>query len=229
MTTAVIGINNLGSAPPSTLTPTGSNAMGKDQFLKLLLAQLGNQDPTQPTDNTQFIAQLAQFSSLEQAQATNTRLDSLLLATSSTNQTSTAAFIGRDVTYRSDQLGLVDSGADFQAQLAQSASTVTATITDSTGKVVQTLSLANQPAGAINLHWDGNSSTGAKMPPGTYTVKLEALDGTKNPITIVQQGRAQVTGVDYSAGYPQLIVNNLKLKMSDVLAVNEHGTAAPAP
>jgi flagellar basal-body rod modification protein FlgD len=234
MTTAIPGINNLASAaPPSTLTPTGSSALGKDQFLKLLLAQLANQDPTQPTDNQAFVAQLAQFSSLEAAQTTNSTLESLLMAAASANSASAANFIGKDVTYTSDQVAITSgSGGTIQATLAQSAASVTATITDATGKAIRTLTLSNVGAGTVSIPWDGKSTGGTQQPAGSYTVKLEALDGSKNTITINQQGTARVTGVSYASGTgaAQLIVNGLPISMTNVLAVKEpSSTATPTP
>jgi len=222
MSTAIAGINNLPtSAPPSTLTPTGSSALGKDQFLKLLLAQLANQDPTQPTDNQAFVAQLAQFSSLEQAQNMNKTLDSLAMAAATTNSTTAASFIGRTATYTSNQVAITTGGGGvIQAQLASSATTVTATISDATGKAVRTLNLTNLGAGAQTITWDGKSESGTQLPGGTYTVKLEGKDAQKNSVDISQQGTALVTGIKFVGGVAQLIVNGLPIGMNSILAVN---------
>ena len=73
--------------PPDTLTRTGSTALGKDEFLKILVAQLANQDPTQPQDSTAFVAELAQFSSLEAQQNTVSNLNALMIGQATANQT----------------------------------------------------------------------------------------------------------------------------------------------
>src|SRR5918911_1658535 len=86
----------------SSATPTSKTELGKDDFLKLLTAQLANQDPLQPVDNQAFIAQLAQFSSVEQLQGVSSRLDTLLLATASANQMNTASLVGKDVSFSAD-------------------------------------------------------------------------------------------------------------------------------
>lgn len=220
MPTSVSGISNTQTGV-STASVTGSSAMGKDEFLKLLLAQLANQDPTAPTDNQQFIAQLAQFSSLEQAQATNSRLDSLLLAQASANQTSTASFIGKNVLYKSSDVALTDTGAKILGQLDRAAAKVTATIKDSTGKTVRTLTLENVAPGALAIPWDGKSDAGTALASGTYTVALEATDSAGKALTVQSQGRAKVTGVSFAEGYPQLIVNDLAISMSDVMEISE--------
>ncbi len=76
------------------------SALGKDDFLKLLTAQLAHQDPLQPVDNQAFIAQLAQFSSLEQLQGVSSRLDDLLRSATSSNQLDAASLVGKTITYR---------------------------------------------------------------------------------------------------------------------------------
>jgi len=221
MPTSVAGIGTTSGTGVSTTTTTGSSALGKDEFLKLLLAQLSNQDPTAPTDNQQFAAQLAQFSSLEQAQATNSKLDSLLVAQASANQTSTASFIGKNVLFKSTQVGLTDTGGTIMGQLSKSASTLTATITDAKGKVVRTIKLENVAAGALSIPWNGLSDSGAKETNGTYTVAIEAKDASGQSVSVQSQGRAKVTGVTYAEGYAQLIVNKVPINMSDVIEISD--------
>jgi flagellar basal-body rod modification protein FlgD len=229
MTTAIAGINNLaGGTPPSTLTPTGSSALGQDQFMQLLLAQLANQDPTQPVDNQQFIAQLAQFSSLQDQEATNTKLDSLLSAAMTSNQTASAGFIGKEITYNQSQVVIgASGGADVKAQLAQASPSVTAVVKDANGAVVRTLPATAEPSGAITLHWDGTTDAGTAAPAGTYSVTVSAADASGNSITVTQQGQSLCTGIDYSAGYAQLIVDGTLLKMNSVISVAQAPTTTP--
>jgi flagellar basal-body rod modification protein FlgD len=221
MPTSVSGLDRTSSVGLSSASTTGSNALDKDAFLKLLLAQLANQDPLSPTNNQEFIGQLAQFSSLEQVQATNSRLDSLLLAQASANQTAASSFIGKDVLYRTSDVALTETGGKIVARSSASASTLTATITDAKGKVVRTISLQDVPAGPLTIPWDGLSDTGVKLPNGTYSVQVEAKDARGQAVTVQPEGRAKVTGVTFSEGYPQLIVNDLPINMSDVIEVSD--------
>src|SRR5438874_406051 len=89
---------------------TGSNKMGKDEFLKILMAQLSNQDPASPADTGQFVAQLAQFSALEQSQNMNTNLENLLVAQASATQNSAINLVGKDILYKTDSLTLTEGG-----------------------------------------------------------------------------------------------------------------------
>src|SRR5262245_61991177 len=99
----------------STSTPTGGDQftgpgsrteLGKNDFLKLLMAQLSHQDPMSPMDSEAFVAQLAQFASVEQLQGANSRLDGLLVSSAAAQQLSAVSLVGREVTYRSGALEL---------------------------------------------------------------------------------------------------------------------------
>ena len=105
-------------AATAAATPP-KNTLGKDDFLKLLTTQLQHQDPLQPMDSQAFIAQLAQFSSVEQLTALGTRLDTLLVAQASANQLQTASLVGKEVLFRSDQLRLDGKPVAAQARLSR--------------------------------------------------------------------------------------------------------------
>src|SRR3954453_14024041 len=92
------------AADPTKSEVHGSSTMGKDEFLKLMMAQLSQQDPTAPSDSNAFVAQLAQFSSLEQMQNVNSSLQSLLVGQASENGTSAVNLVGKDVTYKTDKV-----------------------------------------------------------------------------------------------------------------------------
>ncbi len=226
MASEISGLSTFSNTNLSTASSTGSNKLGKDEFLKLLVAQLANQDPLSPTDNQQFIAQLAQFSSVEQAEATNSRLDSLLLAQASNNQTATSAFIGKDVMFKSDKVALGPTGGTILGELGATAAKVTVTISDAKGKVVHTIEREQVNAGRLAIAWDGRTADGVQMPEGTYTVKIEATDARGGAITVDTRGRARCTAVTFEAGYPELILNNLRIRMSDIVQVMEPSSLA---
>ncbi|MBL4769990.1 MAG: flagellar biosynthesis protein FlgD [Planctomycetes bacterium] len=100
-------------APPPTPQASGDGSLDKDAFMKLLVAQMKNQDPTEPTSNEQFIAQLAQFSSLEEMQGVNENLVALAALQQGNalmaQLTNASALIGNNVTY-TDEFGQSISG-----------------------------------------------------------------------------------------------------------------------
>lgn len=207
---------------PATAGPDRSgNELGKDEFVKLLMAQLGNQDPTSPMDSQAFVAQLAQFASLEQLQGVGSRLDSLLVAQASANQTATASLVGKDLVYRTDSVRLENGGGGrVMAELASPASTVTITVTDTAGTVVRTVRLGAAEAGAFDYAWDGLDDQGRKLPDGDYSVKVAAADEKGKSIELEQRGRAIVSGVSFANGYPELIVAGKRIKLSDVVEIH---------
>ena len=216
-------ISTTGSAGANTTaTPvTAKNQLGKDEFLKLLTAQLANQDPLQPVDNQAFIAQLAQFSSVEQLHAVSDRLDTLLLATASANQMTTASLVGKDVAFKADGVDLANGAASgLQVKLPARAN-VTALIQDASGRTVRALALGAHDAGVFDLAWDGRSDGGGALPPGHYTVKLSAkgVDGTD--VKAEARARGRVGGVSFEDGAAELVVGGAHVKLSDVVGVSQ--------
>ncbi|MEO8212777.1 MAG: flagellar hook capping FlgD N-terminal domain-containing protein [Myxococcales bacterium] len=209
--------------PPSTETRQGSNKLGKDEFLKLLVAQLANQDPTKPQDSSQFVAQLAQFSALEQQQNTVSRLDTLLIGQATANQTQAASFIGKDVSYRGNAVQVDGkSGASATASLTSPADTVSVMVVGPGGNTVRTLQLGAQAAGDVAVNWDGRDESGVMAPAGSYTFQAAAFaDKTGVPISLRNSGT--VTGVAFEGGLPVLKVGGggSLIKMSDVTSINE--------
>ena len=214
-----------GAAPAATNDKpqtAGSNKLGKDEFLKLLMTQLQHQDPTAPTDSSAFVAQLAQFTSLELSQTTNSDLESLMMGQAAANQTSLTSFVGRDVLYRTDVLNL-DAGkpATAVAQLAGPAQTVTAVIADASGHTVRTMKLGAQPDGPLAIQWDGRDDHGNSLPPGSYRLRVTAMDRDGNSVGVEQRGSGHVTGVAFADGAGQLKIGDVTVKVADVVEINE--------
>lgn len=204
----------------------GSNTLGKDDFLKLLMAQMGNQDPTAPTDSSAFVAQLAQFSSLEMQQTTNSDLENLLVGQASANQTAMTSYVGKDVDYTSNHIALAQGGtAVAHANLPTDADAATATILDGQGNVVRTMQLGSEKAGALTIPWDGLDDKGNVAPAGTYTVNVTAKDKAGASIIVSQSGTGHVTGISYDNGVASLEIDNgMSINISDIDKVKERTT-----
>ncbi|MFT3708907.1 MAG: flagellar hook capping FlgD N-terminal domain-containing protein [Archangium sp.] len=204
-------------------TPTGSRTLGKNEFLKLLTTQLANQDPLSPTDNQAFIAQLAQFASVEQQETANSRLDAILMAQAANNQTAVAGLVGKDIVFKTDSATLDASGNPVHVggELSANASVANAIIFDENGKKVRTLQLTDVKAGQVDFTWDGKNDAGEALPPGNYKVQLTAADEHGTKIDITQRGRGRANGVSFEDGVPTLVVDGRKIKMSDVLQIAE--------
>jgi flagellar basal-body rod modification protein FlgD len=231
MSTVVTGLATQTEFPAITsLTPTGSTALGKDEFLKLLVAQLANQDPTNPQDSTAFVAQLAQFSSLEQQQNTVNRLDTLLLGQATANQTAASTFIGKNVTYQSGQIQLSQGSAPaVQMTLSAPADQVTVAVSDGSGNVVRTMKMGAAAAGDLAVTWDGTDNNGNVLPDGSYTIAPSAVDASGNPVPITLATAGTVSGVVFHGGVPYLQVGGGLISMSSVVSISAPPAASTPP
>lgn len=224
MPTPVLDLTSpaLNAKAPDSLARQGSTKLGKDEFLKLLVAQLANQDPTEPQETSAFVAQLAQFSALEQQQHAVQRLDTLLLGQATANQTSAAAFIGKDVSYRSDKLqfdGMLPASATVS--LAKQADKVTVSVTDANGRTVRTLQLGAHQQGPLAVAWDGRDDAGNLVKAGEYKVQAAAFDADGKAVSVDLSATGHVAGVAFEGGVPMLKVDGSLVKMSDITSINE--------
>lgn len=199
--------------------------LGKDDFLKLLMAQMQNQDPTQPADSNQFVAQLAQFSEVEQLTSMNGSMTSMLYGQAAAAQTAAASLVGKSVTYRSDGITLTaGQSTTCQGQLASDAATVAVQVSDASGKVVRTIQLGPQQAGKISCPWNGLDDNGNPLPPGSYTIKINAADSKGNAVAAEQRATGTVTGIAFDAsGAPMLLVNGQQIAMKQVAEIDQAG------
>ena len=126
--TSAIDNNSAASAFSQSLSAqAGGQAMGRDAFLKLLVAQLKHQDPLKPQDNTQFVAELAQFSSLEQTMGINERLDLLSAQSRGLQNAEVVSLVGKQATVKGSKLTMDGSGAGAAVSFtlpSESASTI---------------------------------------------------------------------------------------------------------
>ncbi|HBQ77343.1 MULTISPECIES: flagellar hook capping FlgD N-terminal domain-containing protein [unclassified Exiguobacterium] len=109
--------------PEKSQVPT-NKAMDKDMFMKILIAQLSNQDPTAPMEDKDFIAQMAQFSSLEQMQAIGKTMDTMVLNQHATALLSYSNLIGKNVSYEAESKTTDASGAEQTTTVEETASVV---------------------------------------------------------------------------------------------------------
>ena len=227
MSTIIPGISNSAAdnAPPSTITPTGSAALGKDQFLQILVAQLQNQDPTQPQDSSAFVAELAQFSSLEAQQNTVSDLNSLMIGQASANSTASTAFIGKEISFTGGTVNW-DGTTPVSASVnvPNGASQLTVSIADSAGNVIRTLQLGNESAGDVQVTWDGRDNAGNLVAPASYSLSPAAFDANGNAVAANLSTSGVVTGVEFQGGAPYLQVGSTLVQMSSVTSINERNT-----
>lgn len=204
-------LSNAGQTPTSTSNAgtSATQTLGQDAFLKLLMAQLQNQDPLQPTDGTQFVTQLAQFSQVEQSVAQSTTLSNIATQLQGLSNANASGLVGKAVTLQTTGMRWDGTFAPTaNVTLANPAQQVTATIKDSQGNTVRTLSLGTQPAGVLAITWNGASDAGQATPAATYSVSVSATDANGQPVGVSQSVSGTVAKVSYDQGYPALTLSS---------------------
>jgi len=170
---------NKTSATSDSSAPKKQSELGKDEFLKLMVAQMNNQNPLEPQGNGEFIAQLAQFSTVEGITNLNTSVSSILSGSQSSQALQASTLVGRKVIVDTDKVK-VDTSADFKGALNLTASSpnVWVNVYDTTGNQVNRLNLGQQSSGLVNFTWNGTDANGKKLDAGTYRFEAQAsVDG----------------------------------------------------
>lgn len=152
------------------------NEMGQDAFLELLVTQMNNQNPLNPQDNGEFVAQLAQFSSVEGITKLNTQMETMASSFQSSTALQASALVGREVLLPTDKT-LVQAGGAVTGSIDVAASTsqLTMNVFNESGVLVHQKIMGDAAAGSKNFTWDAKDDAGNNLPAGKYTFKASAL------------------------------------------------------
>jgi flagellar basal-body rod modification protein FlgD len=197
-------------------TTSSKNVIGKDEFLKMLIAQLKNQDPLNPLDGTAFTAQLAQFSSLEQLQNINTQLSAFTRQQQSLSSAQAVTLIGKEVLARGNTVQAAGSPVALSYQLAGDAAEGLVRIYNADGEFIDALSFQNQKQGLNTLTWSPPSSL-----TGTCTFEVSAADRAGRVVGADTMVQGEVTGVNYRDGAITLSVGGREIAYGDVVSVKK--------
>jgi len=203
MESFIDSIGGAGVAQGQRSSDQGRQDVGQDEFLELMLAQFENQDPMQPLENSDFLAQLAQFSTATGVKELKSSVEGLVSSLSGNRGLAAAQLVGREVMVPSDQLHS-DGGAAGAVELPASGE-LTVQIRDASGQVLRTLDLGTRPPGVARFEWDGLSAAGDRLPPGAYDVTA-TLAGASGETQVPVLASGAVTGVDPTGAEPRLDV-----------------------
>ncbi len=182
-------LSNLGitraSTAATTTTASNSTTLNQSDFLKLMTAQMQNQDPFNPVDNTQMVAQMAQFSSLAGISEMSSTMKSIAEKLNATSASDAMGYVGKTVLTAGDTAyGRTSGGLAGGIELAAAASNVNVTITDANGGVLKTMSLGSADKNTVNYDWDGKTATGEDAGTGPFKVIVNAQN---NGTTVASQ------------------------------------------
>ncbi|MBO9375229.1 flagellar hook capping protein [Sphingomonas histidinilytica] len=205
-------LDSLGSTKGSTTTTTkkSNESLSQNDFLKLLTTQMQTQDPFNPVDNTQMVAQMAQFSQTTGIAEMNQSLKSMVQSLQQSRVADAANWIGKAALLPSKAASaLADGSFAGNVTLPDAASRVDISLVDGSGTVVYTGSATNVPAGDVPFYWDGKDQDGNPV-AGPLTIVASAKDGEAKAMTdIVTSSWATVASVSSPASGSTKIVTPL--------------------
>ena len=222
----VTAASNLKTATGSGVAST-KLAENFDTFLTLLTTQLKNQDPLEPTKSDEFVAQLVQFSQVEQAIASNKSLERLL-GMQATNQTAAAiGYMGHSIEAEGNVAPLQDGKATYGYALDKKAAGTVIVISDADGKMVYSGPGETEPGKHV-FEWDGLDADGQPVPAGRYTIAVNAFDENQDKIEVPTSIFGKVTGVASGEDGALLSLGDVNVPLVDVLSVKQPGEGEEA-
>ena len=221
MASSISGLTNTSNSTSGSTSSATKSTMDKDAFLKLLVAQISNQDPMKPMEGTEYVSQLSQFASVEQSIAQTSKLDTISRQLSGLSSNEATSLVGKEVKVRSGDLafdGVTATAASVT--LEQPAASCTATIKDSSGKVIRTIELGAHGAGALGVTWDGKDDSGNPVARGAYKLDVKATGADGTSVDVTSEVKGVVNSVSFEKGYPEVhLESGVNAPVSDLISV----------
>ncbi len=198
--------------------------VGKEDFLRLFTTQLKYQNPLNPMDGTEFTAQLAQFSSLEQLVNMGKTLDDILSYQDSLNNALATNLMGKMIRVDGDLVNL-DGSAEIIYEIPEDVAEMTMNIYGSSGEVVRSVELGGQHSGEGKYIWDGTDNKGDHLPDGFYRVEFVATGVNGSSVAVSSETLAMVRGVSFDGGVTYLeLDSDTRVSLNEVKEIWEGGT-----
>lgn len=195
--------------------------LGRDEFLKLLVAQLENQDPLEPAKDTEFVAQLATFSSLEQLISANDNLTALAVGQSNLINSQALGLIGKDALVEAgDEIRIAQGNPDqIVYALPRQANAATLTIYNQDGTPIRVFDLQTTPNGRIELDWDGTDAEGNAVADGSYRFEVNATDTEGEPLALALFRSLPIEGVNFGSEGVSLVSGDQTISFATILEI----------
>lgn len=211
------GLENVVGTSSSSTTTSSTTSLGKQDFMKLLLAQMKNQDPLEPMESTQFAAQLAQFSSLEQLTNMNTELTNQGVNQMTIGYAQSVNMIGKEAIVQNGNTIKVDgSTAEVNYRLGSDAAEVVISIYNESGSLVKTVEGTGLTAGINKTTLDCSD-----LATGEYTFKVSATDISGQSVTADTMISGLVTAAHFKNNTISLTVNGKEVALNDIVSVKQ--------
>lgn len=202
-----------------------SKGLGEDDFLNLLLRQLENQDPLNPLKGEELAAQLAQFTSVQELQNINRRLEvgiqsDNLLGQAISNSLATG-LLAKHVRVATDAMSLGDSGpARFLVLPESHVARMSVRIYNEYGQLVTAYQAGAANAEVTRVEWDGATDAGPRAARGVYRVEVSATNDAGDSVPVEVMNGGLVDGIRYNADGAWLTVGDDLYSVADVAEVS---------
>lgn len=216
---ATTSTTSTSTATTSLSSSTTSSSLTSSDFLTLLVTELQNQNPLDPTSTNDFVSQLTSYANFEQQTTLNSNLSALATSFNSLLTLNSSNYIGQTVTAKAASATLEDGSISFGYSLNSAAKNVTLTVSDSSGNTVWTGS-GTTTSGSNSFTWDGTTTSGTQLADGgTYTLSVTATDSSGSSVYGYTTVTGTVTGVDSSSGTAMLKIGNTSVAASSIVGV----------
>jgi len=203
-----------------TDTEEKSDALTQEDFFSLLTQQLSFQDPSNPADNDQMIAQMTNFTMAEGISNLNSNFETLAASMTSNSALQASTLVGKKALLESDTLELKESEEARGSVVAENpVESLTLRIEDESGQLVRSIELGAQSAGAIRFSWDGKNEGGERLPPGDYKIKAEgSTNGEFSSLPIATFKNIESVNINGASG---IIINTREgaVRLTDVAEI----------
>ena len=198
--------SSLGLAGAPKPADKKAESLGQADFLRLMTEQLKHQDPLKPMENSAFLGQLAQFSTVQGIQGLNATVNGFAGSMATDQLLRGATMVGRDVLLPSATVALPAGGDTTGIVAAPSPGMVTFEVTDANGLPVRQFTVAAKAAGEVPFAWDGVSASGERLPPGAYgiTARHVTETGATSSLSTYVRGKVESVSVGSDGLYLEL-------------------------
>lgn len=206
MSISTISTPTTASASATTSSDISALSNNYQMFLQLLVTQLQNQNPLDPTDPSQFTSQLVQYSSVEQQIKANSTLADLKTMFAVQSALSFVGYVGKTVTVDSSTTEFKNGSATWNFNGSAASDKATIEIRDASGNLVYTTT-EDLASGDGKFVWNGETTDGTIAPVGSYTISISGADANGKAVTYKSELTGLVDGLDFSGTTPMLSIS----------------------
>jgi flagellar basal-body rod modification protein FlgD len=219
MTVSATTSSTTATTAATTAAATAASSLTTSDFMTLLVSELQNQNPLDPTSTTDFVNQLASYANFDSQTTLNTNMSALTTSFNSLMTLNSVNYIGHTVEANGSTGTLQSGEIDYGYSLTSAATDVTLTVSDSSGNTVWT-GKGTTTSGDNSFTWDGTKTDGTQLEDGgQYTLSVTATDSTGASVYDSTTVSGTVTSVDFSSSTLQLLIGKTSVSSANVLGV----------